>query len=97
MTELDKLEAYLKGRGIPHERIDEPSYPGFEGLERHQIIVYDDRGKRSWDAICNRCSYGGDQGLLEIMGKLVDKKRDGDSVAGWLTAENVINRLEGLK
>lgn len=27
-------------------------------LERHQIVVYNDKGRRMWDAICNKGSYG---------------------------------------
>ena len=33
------------------------------------------------------------EGLLEIMGTLV-RPEDRDSVAGWLTAEDVIKRIE---
>ena len=103
MTELDKLEAYLKDRNIPYKRIDEkPPIPFshspfeiFEGIrDRHQIIVFDDKGNCLWDAICQWESYGYKQGLLEIMGSLVNKKKDGDVVVGWLTAEDVIKRIE---
>lgn len=90
MSELDKLEQYLKGKGIKYERIDENTFI----RDRHQINVFDSDGKIAWDAICHRGSYGYEQGLLEIYGKLVDEEKDGDSVVGWLTAEDVIKRIE---
>lgn len=89
MTELDKLEAYLEGRQIAYECVALP--------DGAQIIAYDDDWRRVWDAMCTAHSYGGRHGLLEIMGKIVDRKKDGDNVVGWLTAEDVINRLEGLR
>lgn len=107
LSELDKLEAYLKEHDIKYERIDEDLYAGklppplrddefFDGYgERHQIIVNSGE-KREWDAICHWGSYGYEEGLLEIYGSLVDKAKfgDTDSVRGWLTAEEVIKRIE---
>ena len=46
----------------------------------------------SWDAICHDGSYGHQEGLLEIMGSIV--KIDYDDVEGWLTADEILNRLE---
>ena len=109
MTELDKLEQYLKEKKIPFDRVDQDCplrmkmamkkmkisiSDGFG--ERHQIIVYDDYGNRRWDAICHYGSYGYEQGLLEIMGDIV-KPEDGDDVAGYLTADDVIKRMEESK
>lgn len=99
LTELNRLEEYLKANGIPYERISEdtkydPEYPNcIENLERHQLIVYDERGNRLWDAICHEGSYGAEEGLLEIYGEIVSPMA-GDSVEGWLTAEDVIKRIE---
>ena len=103
MTELEKLEQYLKENHYHYERIDNPIPPSMvevrekydlpEGwCEQHQIIVYDAAGKRQWDAICQWGSYGYSQGLIEIMGSLVRDKRD--RVEGWLTAQDIIDRLE---
>ena len=91
MSELDKLEKYLKEHNIPYERID---VAALVPMDRHQILVKDKDGDVIWDAICQRGSYGYGQGLLEIMGTLV-RPEDGDSVAGWLTAEDIIGRIEG--
>lgn len=89
MSELDKLENFLKENGIEYERIDEEGTWG-----RHQIVVFGKDGQKGWDAICQRGSYGFEEGLLEIYGIIVDRKKDGDSVVGWLTAEEVINRIK---
>lgn len=43
------------------------------------------------DAICHNGSYGRHDGLLEMMG-LVNEEEVGDSVEGWLTAEQVFER-----
>jgi hypothetical protein len=101
-SELDKLEEYLKKRGIKYERVDEvpekqiamAKETGFyeKGMfERHQIIVRN--GRKQWDVVCHWGSYGYSQGLLELYGCLVTKA-DGDDVVGWLTAKNVIDRIE---
>ena len=93
MSELDKLEKYLRENGYKVERIDVEMIESY-GWDRHQVIVYDEDGNRKWDAICNRGSYGYKEGLLEVYGETVVFPEDGDSVAGWLTAEDVIARLK---
>lgn len=94
MIEMDKLETYLKRSGIKYHRIHMPlciSEEGFICGERNQIIVYGEDEKRQWDAICHKGSYGYEDGLLEIMGNIV---RDDETVEGWLTAADVIERIE---
>lgn len=95
LTELNKLEEYLKAHKIPYERRDEETELPF-GLDRHQIgvPVLPPSENCKWDAICHYGSYGVEHGLLEIAGSLVDEEKDGDSVCGWLTAEDVIARIE---
>lgn len=92
MNELDKLERYLGLKNIRYERIDEELG---EYWNRHQLIIYNDAGKRVWDAICNRGSYGYSEGLLEIYGTIV--RPCGDSVEGWLTADDLIERIESYE
>lgn len=87
IAELDKLEEYLKKNNIPYKRVD-------EGMRRHQILVPEEYPNVEWDAICQLGSYGYEDGLLEIMGVLVDEKKDGDIVVGYLTAEDVVKRIE---
>lgn len=99
MTEMDKLVEYLDKSGAKYERIKETNIvPFLDGngrdIGRNQVVVYDTEGNIKWDAICQYGSYGYNEGLLEIMGDIVDEGKDGDSVAGWLTAEDVIRRVK---
>lgn len=93
MTEMDKLEDYLEANGFNYTR--EPLYDG------EQIIVYDNKGVQLWDAICHSGSCGHAQGLLEIMGDITKKRLCDniiiDDVEGYLTAEDIIERLEETK
>lgn len=95
LTQMDKLEIYLKEHHIPYDRIDKlemfeetPHGKYIKQCEQHQIIA------RHWDVICHRGSYGHEEGLLKAMGTIV---RTNDSVEGWLTADDVIKRIEGVK
>ena len=77
-----RLCSMLQAANIPFEIRNcwdgyQVCYPSIEG--------------RISDAICHSGSYGYQQGLLEIMG-LVDEEEVGDSVEGWLTAEQVFER-----
>lgn len=92
VQELDKLEQYLKEHGIKYERTDTEPEDGLM-TDWHQISVPCSGSEKEWDAICHRGSYGAEQGLLEIMGSIVS---DGtaDTVEGWLTADDVIRRIE---
>lgn len=62
--------------------------PEDEIIYRNQIIVYDEKHNRLWDAICHHGSYGYEQGLLEIYGCICD------DVVGYLTADAVIDYLK---
>ena len=83
LTQLDKLEEYLRENGIKYERIDTK--------DTHQINVPNSKDKE-WDAICHYGSFGYKEGLLEIYGSIVPENV-GDTVEGYLTAEDVINRM----
>lgn len=99
LTQLNKLEQYLLANEIKYERIDqETKYDELgmiELLERHQIYV-PDKENSQWDVICHEGSYGHEEGLLEVMGTIVDPFC-GDTVEGWLSAADVIERIEGEK
>lgn len=94
LKELSKLEKYLKDNNIAFVRIDEDGVEINTLMgkiivgERHQIIVDD------WDVICQPDSYGWKEGLLELSGSLVRPEFAEDGVEGWLTARDIINRLE---
>ena len=96
MTHLNKLERYLKENGIRYERFDVEKLIDHDNLcfelERHQICV-PCQEKAEWDAICHRGSYGAEEGLLEIYGSIV-RPDAGNSVEGYLAAEDVIERIE---
>ena len=88
--ELDKLAFYLSEHGYNYKR----RTPN-EKDSRNSVVVYDENGKYLWDAICFYGSYGFEDGLLEIYGNIVtDEEREIDNVVGYLTAEDIINRLE---
>lgn len=96
MTELDKLEEYLKEKGIEYERIKNPLGCPDEcpdGFWDQICVPCYEPEFRQWDAICHAGSYGYEQGLLEIMGIICP---DHD-VLGFLTAEDVIKRIEFTK
>lgn len=105
LREMNKLEAFLKENYIIYERIDEEdTYPEearkevialfekdgheYEPTDKHQIIAFDKDGKRTWDVICQRGSYGAERGLLEGMGDIFNEAE------GWLTAAEIIKRIE---
>lgn len=100
MTELDKLEQYLKENNIPYERYEVERKWECEELtyvmDRHQICVPKDGDDCLWDAICQRGSYGYDDGLLEIYGCIVPNNGH-ESVEGWLTANDVIERIKAYE
>ena len=97
LSQLDKLEKYLKEKGCKYDRIDDEGLPSsrlhglIHRIDRHQIIVYKD-GERDWDVICQFGSYGVEDGLLEAYGARIVRKED--SVEGYLTADEIIKRLE---
>ena len=98
LPELNKLENYLKERGMRYERFDNDEVVGARDgiiykLERHQIMVPASGEEAEWDAICQRGSYGAEEGLLEIYGVIVPEFV-GDTVEGFLTAQDVIERIE---
>ena len=106
MSELDKLAQYLESNGYNFKREDTfasedlKQWFGYrDGFgDRHQIIVYGKDGRIAWDAIYHWGSYGYEKGLLEIMGEIVDTQRSGgDTVEGWMTAQDIIKRLETMK
>lgn len=101
LKELDKLEQWLIDNGIKYERIDKDDIPIDKDhtyclmqFEQHQICVPEyDVQHREWDAICYRGSCGAEEGLLKISGTIV-RDDSGDSVEGWLTAEDVTERVK---
>lgn len=99
LSELNKLEEYLKTNGYNYRRRDEE--PGEQSIlyprNWHQIKVYNnnlDPIEVAWDVICHYGSYGYEQGLLEIMNGIEQVVDTPDGVRGNLTAQDIINILE---
>lgn len=82
--QLGALWCMLEDAGIPNEV--RQLYDGFQ-------IAYPSFDNCVCDIILHQYSYGCDHGLLEIMGLLTDEESDIDSVLGWLTAEQVFDRI----
>lgn len=97
LAELDALEKWLKKFCEEHPpfRYTREDTKEWEYYTRHQIKVYAGRNF-IFDAICQRGSYGYEQGLLEIRGRAVinQEDEDGYDVLGWLKARDVIRRFK---
>ena len=67
------------------------------GIDFNFSQVFDgfkiDVPSQGWDAICHSGSYGCHSGLLEVMGSAVVRV-DYDSVEGYLTAQEILKRLD---
>ena len=87
-NEIFKLEAMLKAAGIPFVYHRQPDMCGF------QICYPEDGENRICSVILHSGSYGRSEGLLEIMGLLKPDEEACDDVAGYLTAEDVFERIK---
>lgn len=86
--EIFKLEAMLKAEGIPFVYHRQPDMCGF------QICYPEDGENRVCSIILHSGSYGRGEGLLEIMGLLKPDEEACDDVVGYLTAEDVFERIK---
>ena len=86
-NEILHLKKMLKESGIPFEFTD--LFGGYH-------IVYPGEGLTVCSVIEHDVSYGRDQDLLEIQGLMTKKEMQdsGDTVLGYLSAENVFKRIE---
>lgn len=84
MTEMSKLILTLWNLNIPAEVVVD--------VAGNHHIRYPEATSWICDVVSNKFTYGGSKGLLEIMG-LVDEEAVGDSVEGWLTANEVASRI----
>ena len=81
LVELNKLMLGLAERGI--------NFTFSQAFDGGKVDV----PSQDWDAICHFGSYGGGDGLLEVMGARVSRNNY-DSVEGYLTAEEILERLD---
>ena len=86
MTEMQKLINKLAKADIPYELTVQPFTNTIQ-------VWYPTQANPVTDIICHEYSYGGKEGLLEIMGLVNEKNTGGDSVEGHLTADEVFDRI----
>ena len=84
-AEMDKLQKMLKEEGIPFQM--EPDIWGNPHLKYC--------GKEGQTVCSVIYGYGQNEGLLEIQGLMTEEEynREGDTVLGYLTAENIFERI----
>ena len=104
-NEIHRLHNMLTEAGIEHEWFDRNGHfdPGgiaakhFRAMRLEpidwgwQIVVYRPDGERLVSAIEGYGTYGERDDRIEIMGLT---REDEDTVAGWLTAEDVFARIQ---
>ena len=89
MTEMARLAEKLKQNKIPFEIVYMDKEVFSRCGESVPQIWYPNRKRPICDVICHKFSYGGDLGLLEIMG-LTDNDEE---VEGYLTSEDVFKKI----
>ena len=83
--EIYKLRNLLDVAGIP--------YVFENGFLNGGALAYPNRENMVCSAIEHDDSYGRQADKIEIMGLLTDEEQKYDDVVGWLTAEDVFNRI----
>lgn len=84
-TEIIKLHHMLEDTKIRHEFIKR-----FDG---YQIVVSNSDGDQICSIIEFSGSFGSSEDKLEIMGLLTDEELEYDTVAGYLSADDVFSRI----
>lgn len=85
-TEFAKVMKYLVENNIPCEL--KSRFGGY-------LCFVPSTEEKEFDFICHKYSYGHQKGLIEITGSIItDEESKFDSVVGWLTADNVIERIK---
>ena len=96
--EIFKLKEMLEKAGIPFEFIDRSE--DFIYLPRNKEcyefwqICYPQSDERVCSIIEGFGTFGRDDDLLEIMGLLTESEQEDDCVLGYLTSEEVFERIE---
>lgn len=84
MGEIEKLHFLLSEADIPHKFID-------RGIIKQ--ICYPSSSNIIASVIFGEGTFGFKSGLLEIYGLLTDKEAEIDDVAGYLSAEEIFERI----
>ena len=95
IEEIHKLHRMLEEAGIAHEYHPRPGAEIWDNKFNmgYQICVYDAQNEQVISVIEGMGTYGAEDDLLEIMGLLTEEEGHTDCVRGWLTAENVFERI----
>lgn len=87
-TEIFKLKEKLEAIDLEHEFVNRST----DFFEQYQIIICDN-GERIISIIEGDYTYGHENDKLEIMGLLTPEEEEFDSVVGWLSADDVYERI----
>ena len=87
INQFDKLIRMLKRARIPFEQSVNQSV-------KVRQLGYPNLTDKVCSVIYGGFSYGGVEGFLEIMGLLTPKEKEYDMVVGWLTADDVFERIK---
>lgn len=82
---IDVLDRKLTEAGIPHQVA---FYMG------GKILWYPNRQHKICDGVCHTGSYGHEANLIEIMGLLTPEEEMHDDVVGFLTPDEVFERIK---
>lgn len=88
-TEIFRLRKMLDENEIPYVFNDTSCV----GYKHYQIAYPNNEDTRIVSVIEGTGTYGNESNLLEIMGLLTAEEREEDSVRGYLTAEDVFDRI----
>lgn len=98
MLEILKLKALLDDNEIEYEYQVRDNPIKMNGCDKHRQITISQNGEKIISVIQGFGTYGNEENLLEIMGLLTKEEEKIDNVVGYLTAENVLERIiKGLK
>ncbi|WP_288910959.1 hypothetical protein [uncultured Thomasclavelia sp.] len=92
--EIFKLGDMLDKENIEYKFTDRTFYNDKVECTDYQIELFDKDGIRYLSVIQSFGSYGREKDLLEIMGLLTPEEQEVDSIVGYLTAENVFERIK---
>ena len=96
--EIFKLKKMLEDAKIPFDFFEaDPDMRTLIPEWEHWHINYPNREKRIISVIEGIGTYGEADDKLEIMGGLTEEEAENDDVAGWLTAENVFERIKNIE
>lgn len=93
-NEIFKLKDMLDKEHIDYSFIDTSINKSTYTDKCYQIIIYKNDGTRLISVVEGDTTYGGKNDLLEIMVCLTKEEMKIDSVLGYLTASEVLDRIK---